>query len=80
MMMAENFMWYAWSLSGGNLSFVVPTPKPEETGLRLNRALHGKMPVNCVLDVSQRGTWRKILKGTFSVKEIMGLLPPELLD
>ncbi len=80
MMMAENFMWYAWSLSGGNLSFVVPTPKPEETGLRLSAALCGKVPINCILDMPQKGVWRRILKGAFSTREVRDLLPSELLD
>ena len=80
MMMAENFMYYAWSLSGGRLSFVVPTPKKEETERRLGMALNRKVPVICVQDTPQKGTWRKILKGTLSLKEVKDLLPPVLLN
>lgn len=73
-------MWYAYTLSGGALSFVIPTPKPEETEKRFHAALDGKVPITCVPDVPRRGTWRRILKGTLSLKEIECLLPPELLD
>jgi colanic acid/amylovoran biosynthesis protein len=80
MMMAENFIWHTWLLSGKKSSFVIPTPKPEETEARFSAAFGEKVPIDAVLDTPRRGTWRKILKGTLSLKEIQTLLPPELLD